>query len=370
MSNIKYTIGGVQQEKILELNKQIHEKFEIIISKTTDDKEKKKLMAKYNEHLFDLKDAYILTYLKDLFGSRKMITKEVNGKIFKWVEFDKIMSYLPLLGLTSHRSISRRFQKYEEYNLLLRHSHKTHNKVTGEFSGSYTFIFLQDSFYKIFETNKISDTDNQLAEKAKEMGLSFNFTDKTEMSYEGQDRNVFSQDKTEMSALNTTIIYSNNYTTTEKLKNSSSISKEIKDLLETEIQDKGTIKNLINVITTNQIDFERIKSVITFSKKNNKGHGYIYQALKKNWNIKTDKQVKNIKFEKTMEYITKQTEEKKAIQQNATPIMLTEDDENKAIEILVKEGHNRNFLETIKRKGIKTYYKTLTSVLKTYVETA
>lgn len=363
MSNMKYTIGGVQQEKILELNKQIHEKFEVVILKTTDDKEKKKLTAKYNEHLFDLKDAYILTYLKDLFGSRKMITKEVDGKIFKWVEFDKIMSYLPLLGLTSHRSISRRFQKYEEYNLLLRHSHKTHNKVTGEFGGSYTFIFLQDSFYKIFETNKITDTDNQLAEKAKEMGLSFNFTDKTEMSYEGQDRNVFSPDKTEMSAHNTPI-YSNNYTPTKKTKSSSSISREIKDLLETEIQDKGTIENLIDVIATNKIEFERVKSVITYSKKNDKGYGYIYQALKKNWNIKTDKQVKNTKIEKTMEYITKQTEEKKVIQENTTPIALTEDDENKAIEILVNQGINKNYLANMKNKNNKIYLNTLNTALR------
>lgn len=366
MSNMKYTIGGVQQEKILELNKQIHEKFEVVILKTTDDKEKKKLIAKYNEHLFDLKDAYILTYLKDLFGSRKMITKEVDGKIFKWVEFDKIMSYLPLLGLTSHRSISRRFQKYEEYNLLLRHSHKTHNKVTGEFGGSYTFIFLQDSFYKIFETNKITDTDNQLAEKAKEMGLSFNFTDKTEMSSEGQDRNVFSPDKTEMSAHNTPI-YSNNYTPTKKTKSSSSISQEIKDLLETEIQDKGTIENLIDVIATNQIEFERVKSVITYSKKNDKGYGYIYQALKKNWNIKTDKQVKNTKIEKTMKYITKQTEEKKVIQENTTPITLTEDDENKAIEILVKQGITKNHLANMKKKSNKIYLNTLNSALRNII---
>ena len=366
MSNMKYTIGGVQQEKILELNKQIHEKFEVVILKTTDDKEKKKLIAKYNEHLFDLKDAYILTYLKDLFGSRKMITKEVDGKIFKWVEFDKIMSYLPLLGLTSQRSISRRFQKYEEYNLLLRHSHKTHNKVTGEFGGSYTFIFLQDSFYKIFETNKITDTDNQLAEKAKEMGLSFNFTDKTEMSSERQDRNVFSPDKTEMSAHNTPI-YSNNYTPTKKTKSSSSISQEIKDLLETEIQDKGTIENLIDVIATNQIEFERVKSVITYSKKNDKGYGYIYQALKKNWNIKTDKQVKNTKIEKTMKYITKQTEEKKVIQENTTPITLTEDDENKAIEILVKQGITKNHLANMKKKSNKIYLNTLNSALRNII---
>lgn len=363
MSNMKYTIGGVQQEKILELNKQIHEKFEVVILKTTDDKEKKKLIAKYNEHLFDLKDAYILTYLKDLFGSRKMITKEVDGKIFKWVEFDKIMSYLPLLGLTSHRSISRRFQKYEEYNLLLRHSHKTHNKVTGEFGGSYTFIFLQDSFYKIFETNKITDTDNQLAEKAKEMGLHFNFTDKTEMSSEGQDRNVFSPDKTEMSAHNTTI-YSNNYTTTEKSKSSSSISKEINDLLETEIQDRGTIENLIDVITTNKIDFERIKSVIDYSKKSDKGFGYIYKSLKMNWPVPVEKITKNKKIEKTMEYIQKQTEEKREISENVTTINLTEEEENRAIEILVKQGINKNHLTNMKKKSNKIYLNTLNQALR------
>lgn len=361
MSNMKYTIGGVQQEKLLELNQQIQEKFETIILNTIDDKEKKKIIARYNEHLFDLKDAYILTYLKDIFASRKMITKEVDNKIYKWIEFDKIMSYLPLIGLSSHRSISRRFQKYEEYNLLFRHSHKAYNKIIGEFSGSYTFIYLQDSFYKLFETDKVSDTDDQLAEKAKEMGLFFNLTDRTEMSADRQDRNVHSLDRTEMSVVNTTI-YSNNYTTIEKQKSSSSISQEISNLLKSEIDDLSTIENISEVISKNEISFDRVKSVITYCKQKNKGYGYIYKSLKMNWPIPEENKIKNTKLDKTLEYIETQIKEKNSL--TTTITTLTPEQEAKALEILEKEGQNRNFLETMKRKSIGTYYKTLASVLK------
>lgn len=52
------------------------------------------------------------------------------------------------------------------------------------------------------------------------------------------------------------------------------------------------------------------------------------------------------------------------IKNSSKEVILTPEDEEKALEILVKEGHNRNFLETMKRKGIKTYYKTLATALK------
>lgn len=363
MSNMKYKVGGVQQEKVLELNKQIHEKFEVVILKTIDEKEKKKLVAKYNEHLFDLKDAYILTYLKDIFSSRKMITKEVEGKIFKWVDYNRLLTYLPLLGINNQKVLSRRFQKYEEYGLITRHVHKKYNKATMEFGGSYTFLHLQDSFYDLFEEYKLDETDEEVAKLAKEMGLNFNLPEVTEKFPVGGHSKVPCIEVTEKFPHNTTI-YSNNYTTTEKSKSSSSISQEIKDLLETEIQDKGTIENLIDVITTNNIDFERVKSVITYSKKSDKGFGYIYKSLKMNWPVPVEKVIKNKKIEKTMEYIQKQTEEKREISENVTTINLTEIEENKAIEILVNQGINKNYLANMKKKNNKIYLSTLNSALR------
>lgn len=302
--NMKYKIGGVQQEKTLEINKQIHERFQPLIANASDKDE----------------------------------------KVFKWIEFDKIISYLPLLGLTSHRSISRRFQKYEEYNLLFRHSHKTYNKATGEFGGSYTFIFLQDSFYKIFETDKITDTDNQLAEKAREMGLSFNFMDRTEMS------------------AHHTTIYSNNYTTTEKEKSSSSISKEISELLEVEISDQETRKNLSIIISKNKITFERVQAVITYCKENNKGFGYIYRALKNNWPVQTRKVVKNTKVEKTEKYIEQQQEEKETLKHEE--INLSMDQEKQAINLLNSQGVSEGHLLKLKAKSESIYLRTLYVALK------
>lgn len=359
--NMKYKIGGVQQEKILELNKSIHEKFEALIVTISDEKEKKKLIARYNEHLFDLKDAYILTYLKDIFASRKMIAKEIDGKVFKWIDFNRLLTYLPLLGINNQKVLSRRFQKYEEYGLILRHIHKKYNKATMEFGGSYTFLHLQDFFYDLFEEYKLDETDEEVSKLAKEMGLDFNSSEVTEKFPVGGHSKVLSIEVTEKFPHNTTI-YSNNYTTTEKEKSSNSISKEINDLLETEINDSETIKNLTNIINKNKINFERVKDVIIYCKENNKGYGYIYRALKNNWPIQAEKTIKNTKIEKTSKYIEQQQEEKENLKHEE--INLSSAQEKQAINILISQGVTEGHLLKLKTKSINIYLRTLYLALK------
>ncbi|MGL5903541.1 MAG: hypothetical protein ACRCZO_12730, partial [Cetobacterium sp.] len=227
---------------------------------------------------------------------------------------------------------------------------------------SYTFLHLQTSFYNLFEEYKLDIADEEVAKLAKEMGLDFNSPEVTEKFPVGGHSKVPCIEVTEKFPHNT-LIYSNNYTTTKNQKSSSSISQEISDLLKSEIDDPSTIENISEVINKNQISFDRVKSVITYCKQKNKGYGYIYKSLKMNWPIPEEKKVKNTKLDKTLEYIETQIKEKNI--RTTTPITtLTPEEEAKALEILEKEGQNRNFLETMKRKSIGTYYKTLASVLK------
>ncbi|MEG0236832.1 MAG: hypothetical protein RR523_07490 [Cetobacterium sp.] len=67
----------------------------------------------------------------------------------------------------------------------------------------------------------------------------------------------------------------------------------------------------------------------------------------------------------SMECIQEQTEEKREIQEEIITISnLTEEEENKAIETLVKQGINKNHLIKMKNKSNKLYLKTLNSALR------
>ena len=81
-----------------------------------------------------------------------------------------------------------------------------------------------------------------------------------------------------------------------KEKNSSSSNslkiKEIKTYLMEQVKDVKTCKNIIQIINSKNIEFERIKDVVSYANKNQKGFGFIVNALKDDWVIETKKNVK------------------------------------------------------------------------------
>lgn len=140
--NMKFTIGATQQKKMLELN-------------------------------FDIKDAYILTYLKDLIGGNsKLISKVVHNEIYYWIDHKSLLDYLPILKITNTKALSRRFSKYEKLGFIKRHTHRPFNKMTGGFEGAYTFISLTSTFSSLFEIDQIGVDEDSLELAIKEMGLS------------------------------------------------------------------------------------------------------------------------------------------------------------------------------------------------------
>lgn len=138
----RYTIGAVQQNRLLEL-------------------------------ALDIKDAYILTYLRDIIGgSNKIISKVVDGEVYYWIKYENIIKYLPILKIDNLKVISRRLAKYEELGLIKRHVHRPFNQFQGTFKGAYTFISLTAEFSSLFEISKLDNDEEEMERAAIEMGLS------------------------------------------------------------------------------------------------------------------------------------------------------------------------------------------------------
>lgn len=137
--NIKYTIGAVQQSKALEYD-------------------------------LDLKDAFILTYLKEL-TSKKLIQKVIDNNTYYWIDYDALIDYMPLLGISTTKVLGRRFAKYEESGFIKRHLHKSYSKAKGQFSGSWTFIMFEEKFNELFEIGNIANDTTKMNEILEEMGL-------------------------------------------------------------------------------------------------------------------------------------------------------------------------------------------------------
>lgn len=145
-TNIKYTIGAVQQSKALEYD-------------------------------LDLKDAFILTYLKEL-TSKKLIQKVIDNNTYYWIDYDALIDYMPLLGISTSKVLGRRFAKYEELGFIKRHLHKSYSKAKGQFSGSWTFIMFEEKFNELFEIGNIANDTTKMKEILEEMGLSTEDTQK------------------------------------------------------------------------------------------------------------------------------------------------------------------------------------------------
>lgn len=312
MERIKYTIASVQQEKLIELD-------------------------------LDIKDAFILSYLKDTIGANsKFISKVVDNEIYYWIKYSSLIAYLPILKIENEKVIARRFSEYEKLGLIKRHIHKVTNKITKAFVGNYTFINLTDKFSELFEENKIETDMDELEKAAKEMGLTVENNRENFSVPSGEPRELFSSfgengensqnidisDKfflksrgyskvpctegTQKFRYNTTINNTNiNNNTTTKLDNLNKIDQEVevskkissssslknldKDTLyqiKSALHSHGltvpTCKNIMALVEQGSVDLERIKLVLITAQLKKWDDGAVYQALRDNWEIKAE----------------------------------------------------------------------------------
>lgn len=312
MERIKYTIASVQQEKLIELD-------------------------------LDIKDAFILSYLKDTIGANsKFISKVVDNEIYYWIKYSSLIAYLPILKIENEKVIARRFSEYEKLGLIKRHIHKVTNKITKAFVGNYTFINLTDKFSELFEENKIETDVDELEKAAKEMGLSIENNRENFSVPSGEPRELFSSfgengensqnidisdefflksrgyskvpctEGTQKFRYNTNINNTNiNNNTTTKLDNLNKIDQEVevskkissssslknldKDTLyqiKSALHSHGltvpTCKNIMTLVEQGSVGLERIKLVLMTAQLKKWDDGAVYQALRDNWEIKAE----------------------------------------------------------------------------------
>lgn len=312
MERIKYTIASVQQKKLIELD-------------------------------LDIKDAFILSYLKDTIGANsKFISKVVDNEIYYWIKYSSLIAYLPILKIENEKVIARRFSEYEKLGLIKRHIHKVTNKITKAFVGNYTFINLTDKFSELFEENKIETDVDELEKAAKEMGLSIENNRENFSVPSGEPRELFSSfgengensqnidisdefflksrgyskvpctEGTQKFRYNTTINNTNiNNNTTTKLDNLNKIDQEVevskkissssslknldKDTLyqiKSALHSHGltvpTCKNIMTLVEQGSVGLERIKLVLVTAQLKKWDDGAVYQALRDNWEIKAE----------------------------------------------------------------------------------
>lgn len=152
---------------------------------------------------------------------------------------------------------------------------------------------------------------------------------------------------------------------------SSSISEEINELkkyLMQEIQDIPTCKNIMFLVENRNLNLERIKTVVEYSKKNKKGNGYIYSALENNWDIPSDNIKNNFvsSLDKEKEFIEKRQFERMEVEKQKLPqVELTPELEKELIEKAVLiDKISKGFLVTMKTKN-KIMYE---NMLKKYLD--
>ncbi len=282
MENQKFTIGAVQQNRLLDLG-------------------------------LDIKDAYILTYLKDIIGgSNKIISKIVDDEVYYWIKYENIIKYLPILKIDNLKVISRRLARYDELGLIKRHIHRPFNQMQGTFKGAYTFICLTEDFASLFETAKLQHDDAELERAAKEMGLSLESSKNEDSNHENlkvpvvnhhgnskvpsiEGTQKFSHNTPNNNTPNNKKATANIDTVNKKepvpsdQQDSSSSSYEFLNNYKLDVGTKENIKKYIKGLTE-----ERFKLVyIEITKRFKEGRckdfsAMLFTALKDNWEIKTD----------------------------------------------------------------------------------
>ena len=278
----RYTIGAVQQNRLLELE-------------------------------LDIKDAYILTYLKDIIGgSNKIISKVVEGEVYYWIKYENIIKYLPILKIDNLKVISRRLAKYEELGLIKRHIHRPFNQFQGTFKGAYTFISLTTDFASLFEISKVNNDEEEMERAAREMGLTLESPKNEDFYHENlkvpmvkhhgnskvpsiEGTQKFSQYTPNNNTPNNKKATANIDTVNKKepvssdQQDSSSSSYEFLNNYNLDTGTKENIKKHIPNLTE-----ERFKTVYTaIQKRFQEGKiknfsAVLFTALKDNWEVKTD----------------------------------------------------------------------------------
>lgn len=232
---------------------------------------------------FGIEEAIIIENLA--FWIKKNVANNKNFIEGKYWTFNSARAFNELFPYMNPSKINRVLKKLEKDGII---EIGNHNKAAYDKTSWYTIINQE-----ILDKYKINIDVSSFCKMK-------NGFVKTENGFCNlQDR--FSQNEKPIPDINTdintdkktttkdTINYKEPEVEVEPKKNSSSFlseeMKELKKYLKEQVQDIPTCKNIMFLVENRGLTLERIQTVVEYSKKNNKGNGYIYSALENNWDI-------------------------------------------------------------------------------------
>ncbi|EOU1153728.1 hypothetical protein C4D51_01240 [Clostridium perfringens] len=132
---MKYTVHGLQQEKLMEMG-------------------------------LDNDDALILSVIKEMYSSKKMKSEIINGERFIWINQMSLLNHIPIVG--SESNLRRKIKKLEEKKIIEKKILNVQNGV----KGTYSYINVTELLDYLSEYSTPSQIDKGRGSQFDKEGLS------------------------------------------------------------------------------------------------------------------------------------------------------------------------------------------------------
>lgn len=313
-------------------------------------------------------------------GTNKMKYKIINDEIWYWCSFEKIISDMPILGISNKQVISRLIKALATAEIFDYYFDKK--------GGSKTYIKLGSKYSELVSAEKMETTfDTSIYKHKKKEGYDLKVEPPQLKSNRGYDLKVergstkksynrlvinrlvinsLVKIKTTTKHKSTFKFYKSDIKKLEKFSSSSSCEeiKKIEQLLSEKSLNNRTCENILNAVKENSLTLEKVKETFEFAKTKNKGIGYIVDSLKFNWDtsLVAKPVMKNSdSIEKEKQFIeNRKAEKEEASKQVLQKIELTPELEKELRQkVMDVEGIKLSILEDMKIKSKNMYINTL-----------
>lgn len=99
------------------------------------------MIFKYN---LDLVDIAILKWFIDLINKEKLVKEIIDGKIYYWVYYKKLLDDMPILKINNKDVIRRRMKIMEEKSILIHYTKKK--------NGTYSYYNIGKNYKDLIES--------------------------------------------------------------------------------------------------------------------------------------------------------------------------------------------------------------------------
>lgn len=313
-------------------------------------------------------------------GTNKMKYKIINDEIWYWCSYEKIISDLPILGITNKQVIARLVKALAAAEIF--------DYFLDTKGGNKTYIKLGTEYCNLISAEEIKPTFNTTTYKHKsKIGIDLKVDSSQLKSQKGIDLKVdtLSTKKSNnrlvinsLVKIKTTTKHKSTFksyklSSIKKLEKSSSSSsceeiKKIEQLLLEKSLDDQTCKNILKAVKENSLSLEKVKEAFEFAKVKNKGIGHVVSSLKFNWNNSLAAKPtikKSDSIEKENQFIKKRELEKEEASKQLLPdVELTPElEEQLRQKLMATVGIKPDVLNAMKNKSKKTYVNTLKQFL-------